>query len=145
MYSVLAVDTFEDLTQAYPHGWLRSVLRLADTLQGQTGQAAGQGGQTGQTVGANSNSIKSIAKICVGAHHTVLLDDASNVYTFGLGDGGQLGQGTRRSSSKPKLLEKLQTLLLLAEPNGGKGGGGTGGNRCVHVDYLSSVSVCLSG
>ena len=30
-------------------------------------------------------------KICVGAYFTAILDDMSNIYTFGLGDLGQLG------------------------------------------------------
>jgi hypothetical protein len=35
-----------------------------------------------------------ITQVAVGAHHTVILDDSSSIYTFGMGDLGQLGACT---------------------------------------------------
>ena len=129
-HNIIGIDTFSDLTQAYPNGWLRSVLGLADLLQAGTGCGPPSVG------GSSGNNIKNIAKICIGAHHTVLLDDSSNVYSFGLGDGGQLGQGIRRSCIKPKILDKLQNLLAPMEPViGNKGSVARGSGSTYHHQH----------
>lgn len=53
-------------------GWLSPILKFCKYLQ--------------------ENEKKSVQKICVGAYFTAILDDMSNIYTFGLGDLGQLGR-----------------------------------------------------
>ena len=89
------VDVFSDISLAYPEGWVRVTMEAVDSLR--------------------LEHRKCITKVAVGSHHTVLLDDRSNVYTFGLGDGGQLGHGNRHGLQRPKCIDKLQTIMAGAE------------------------------
>ena len=95
--NILSIDVHEDISLAYPEGWLASVMRHVDAIYTEGG------------------SKKSLTKISLGSHHTVLLDDMSNVYTFGLGDGGQLGHGNRLSLARPQVMDKLRQILASSE------------------------------
>ena len=53
-------------------------------------------------------------KVVTGSHHTVILDDCDNIYTWGLGDIGQLGHNSRVSFPKPQKIEKLNQYLASA-------------------------------
>ncbi|RYH08258.1 hypothetical protein EON65_41090, partial [archaeon] len=75
---------------AYPEGWLRSILTFYSTLQQQG---------------------RDVYKIVMGSQHTVIVDDKFDVYTFGLGDLGQLGHSNRVSCHKPKAIELLPSIL----------------------------------
>ena len=74
---------------------------------------------------------KSIQKIVVGAHFTAILDDMSNIYTFGLGDLGQLGHNNRKSYSQPRKVESLALYLAATESSTGSGAASGGGSRTV--------------
>lgn len=80
-------DVLLDTEEAYPKGWVKEVLEFDKQLRKQ-----------GQ---------RRLAKIAVGSTHTVLIDSMSNVYTFGMGDEGQLGHGSRHNESTPRLVETL--------------------------------------
>lgn len=60
---------------------------------------------------------KTIQKISLGSHFTVILDDMSNIYTFGLGDFGQLGHNNRKSSRQPRQIENLAIYLAATDSN----------------------------
>jgi len=105
---ILSMDVFSDVSLSYPEGWLSTVLRHVEKIY------------------TENNSKKSLIKVAVGSHHTVLLDDMFNVYTFGLGDGGQLGQGHRQSLARPHAMDKLRHLLANTE-RGSKESRGPGG------------------
>lgn len=83
----LALDITVDL-ESYPQGWLRTMTKFAESLQ--------------------KVEKKSISKIALGCEHTVIVDDYSNVYTFGTGDEGQLGHGNRKNRMEPCLVETLE-------------------------------------
>ncbi len=69
---VLDVDAIGDISETYPKGWTHCMASLDLWLR------------------AHAGHVKSIA---VGASHTVVLSNTGQVYTFGWGDEGQLGQG----------------------------------------------------
>lgn len=80
-------DVLLDTEEAYPRGWVKEVLNFDKQLRKQ--------------------GNRRLSKIAVGSTHTVLVDSMSNVYTFGMGDEGQLGHGSRLSEDKPRLVETL--------------------------------------
>lgn len=88
-------DVNFDLSIAYPEGWLPQIVQFCKDHQ--------------------EIRKQSVVKIALGSQHTVILDDASNVYTMGLGDSGQLGHNNRNSYAEPKLLDKLQAILVPVE------------------------------
>jgi hypothetical protein len=60
----------------FPHTWLQTITSFAQTLK--------------------QSDKKHIATMSIGHTHTVLVDNDSNVYTFGLNDSGQLGHNHRK-------------------------------------------------
>jgi alpha-tubulin suppressor-like RCC1 family protein len=84
---VIGLDLNFDLSVAYPHGWIPTLLKFNQQLK-----------QNGQ---------KRLSMISIGKNHTVLVDSSSGVYTFGLGDIGQLGHGSKTNESYPRPLETL--------------------------------------
>lgn len=95
---LLAFDICFDLEFAYPEGWLNQILSFGKLMK--------------------FGDKKSMCKVAMGSQHTVILDDMSNIYTFGLGDLGQLGHNHRKSYSKPRNIEKLPVYLSLTETSG---------------------------
>jgi hypothetical protein len=96
---LLAFDVCFDLEFAYPEGWLNQILSFCKQMQ--------------------NDDKRSLCKVVMGSQHTVILDDMSNLYTFGMGDLGQLGHNHRKSYSRPRQLEKLPVFLSLTESQGG--------------------------
>jgi hypothetical protein len=95
---LISFDVNFDLSFAYPNGWLSSVLDFSRTLRDQEKHI--------------------ISKIVSGSHHTVILDDCNNIYTFGLGDLGQLGHNSRTSYPLPHKIDKLAQYLSSANSAG---------------------------
>eukprot|EP00981_Chlorochromonas_danica_P001703 scaffold369_cov177-Ochromonas_danica.AAC.36 len=89
--NLVAYDLYFDLSFAYPEGWLSSLLTFYHNLQ--------------------QEAHRKVIQIAVGSQHTVLVDDKWDVYTFGLGDLGQLGHSSRTSFSYPHPIELLQSIL----------------------------------
>ena len=84
---VCAFDLHTCYLDSYPQGWLRTVAHFQRTLY--------------------AEQRRNVRSIHIGAEHTVICDELSNVYTFGNGDEGQLGHGNRRSLATPHLMETL--------------------------------------
>ncbi|CAM9591613.1 unnamed protein product, partial [Ectocarpus fasciculatus] len=80
-------DVLLDTEEAYPKGWVKEVLDFDKRLRKQ--------------------GNRRLSKIAVGSTHTVLVDSMSNVFTFGMGDEGQLGHGSRHNEDAPRLVETL--------------------------------------
>ena len=87
---LIAFDMSGDCSAAYPAGWMEAVATLVERL---------------------STQKRMLVKIAMGSQHTVMVDDGSTVYTMGLGDGGQLGHGNRKSLSQPVAMEALAQLV----------------------------------
>lgn len=88
--TLAAFDIGADITHAYPEGFLSRVVSHNAALNGQTNY---------------------LVKLALGASHTLLLDDKHNIYGFGLGDGGELGNETLKSYAKPTLLKVLMRSI----------------------------------
>jgi hypothetical protein len=88
--TLVSFDISADITTAYPEGFLTRVVSHNAALNGHTNY---------------------LVKLALGASHTLLLDDQHNVYGFGLGDGGELGNETLKSYAKPTLLKGLMRSL----------------------------------
>ena len=60
-----------------------------------------------------SIGIRRIQMIASGSTHTVIVDNNSNIFTFGFDDTGQLGQGFKQGGlvSMPKVIEKLKETI----------------------------------
>ena len=98
---------------------------------------------------------KSVKKIAAGSYFTALLDDMSNIYTFGQGDMGQLGHNNRRSAAQPRQIESLALYLAATESSstsvGGNGGVASSGSKAipkagsfVGIAHISQkIMVCL--
>lgn len=73
--------------------------------------------------GTNLGDASAITKISAGNHHTLALDTAGNVYAWGLGTWGQLGQGANNSSSVPVLcgLAAAGATMPIIDINAGGG------------------------
>jgi alpha-tubulin suppressor-like RCC1 family protein len=54
---------------------------------------------------------RSIHIVAVGSLHTIIIDNLSNVYTFGINDEGQLGFNNRQNQPTPRLVENTETLF----------------------------------
>jgi len=91
---LISFDVNFDLSFAYPNGWLSTILEFSKRLR--------------------DEDRKIISKIVTGSHHTVILDDANNIYTLGLGDLGQLGHNNRLSFPTPHKIEKLAQCIASA-------------------------------
>ena len=77
-----------------------------------------------------------------------MVDDSSGVWSVGMGDGGQLGHGDRKSHHKPVLMDRLMGLVSEDEAtirSHGAGSssraGGPGRNIFAHHN-ISVKSVC---
>jgi myosin heavy subunit len=91
---LISFDVNFDLGFAYPNGWLTTLLEFSRKLK--------------------EDEKKAILKVVTGSHHTVILDDCDNIYTWGLGDVGQLGHNNRVSYPRPQKIEKLGQYLASA-------------------------------
>lgn len=124
---LISFDVNFDLSFAYPNGWLSTVLEFSKRLR--------------------EDEKKIISKIVTGSHHTVILDDAHNIYTFGLGDLGQLGHNNRLSFPTPHKIEKLAQYLASASAAGtsnntaGATSPSPGGAGGVHRGLSQSIAV----
>jgi hypothetical protein len=60
-----------------------------------------------------SIGIRRIQMIACGSTHTVIVDNNSNIYSFGFDDTGQLGQGFKQGGvvSMPRVIEKLKETI----------------------------------
>ena len=91
---LISFDVNFDLSFAYPNGWLATLMEFSRKIR--------------------EEEKKVIMKVITGSHHTVILDDCDNIYTWGLGDIGQLGHNSRVSFPKPQKIEKLNQYLASA-------------------------------
>jgi alpha-tubulin suppressor-like RCC1 family protein len=120
---VIGFDLNFDLSIAYPQGWIQTLIKFNQHLK-----------QNGQ---------KRLSHIAIGKNHTVLVDSTSGVYTFGLGDSGQLGHGNKMNQPYPCYLNTLQYQANVAEGGGGGGGGRGGGILSKSISSRVEVlSVC---
>ena len=85
---IIGFDVSFDFSSSYPAGWVQSILDFRKKL--------------------TSMGKRRISHIAVGDSHTVLVDSASNMFSFGLGDYGQLGRADRRNSDFPKQVDALK-------------------------------------
>lgn len=95
---LIGLDLNFDISVAYPKGWTTSLLKFDEALR--------------------SSGQKRLSMIAVGRTHTVLVDTSSNVFTFGLGDSGQLGHGTFTNELEPRSLDTLGYQAAAAEGRG---------------------------
>jgi hypothetical protein len=96
---LLVYDFAFDLSIAYPHGWLRTLLSFATQL--------------------HARQNRRIRHVTVGSQHTIIVDDQNDVYAMGLGDLGQLGLNNRHSYTTPKLIESMEGILAHGEQSHG--------------------------
>lgn len=92
---VIGLDLNFDLSLAYPQGWIQTLIKFNQQLK-----------QNGQ---------KRLSHIAIGKNHTVLVDSTSGVYTFGLGDSGQLGHGNKLNEPFPRYMNSLLYQINNAE------------------------------
>lgn len=116
---LIAYDFCFDLSIAYPDGWLPVLLRFSQQLR--------------------VDHNRSILLVAAGAQHTLLVDDNYNVYSFGLGDLGQLGLNNRKSFSTPRKIESLQRLINLGD---GKTSTASLASQPVVSQRIGILSVC---
>jgi len=95
---LIGLDVTFDISMAYPKGWVKTLLNFDDKLR-----------KCGQ---------RRLWKVAIGRTHTILVDTYSSVYTFGLGDNGQLGHGTRANEVEPRPLDTLGYQSAAAEGRG---------------------------
>lgn len=60
-----------------------------------------------------------VAQVSLGWSHTVILDDAGNVYTWGFGGNGRLGHGDEQTRVAPKLVAGVPKNEIAAVAAGG--------------------------
>ncbi len=58
--------------------------------------------------------LPSVVEVAAGSAHSLALTDTGQVFAFGLGSSGQLGQGTTASSSVPVAVSGLPTVVAIA-------------------------------
>lgn len=87
---LLGFDVNADISEAYNEGYIINLLNFQKVL---------------------SKKKKAIKKVALGGYHTVILDDANGVYSFGLGDCGQLGLMNRKNYSSPQVVDTMISLL----------------------------------
>ena len=95
---LVGLDVTFDISVAYPKGWVAELLSFDASLR--------------------SSGQKRLSMVAVGRNHTVMVDTSSNVYTFGLGDAGQLGHGTFGNELEPRSLDTLGYQAAAAEGRG---------------------------
>ena len=87
---LLGFDVNADISEVYSEGYIVTLLNFQKIL---------------------SKKKKCIKKIVIGSYHTIILDDTNGVYSFGLGDCGQLGLMNRKNYSTPQLVDTMVSLL----------------------------------
>ena len=95
----------------------------------------GRGAITGSTCRPRVPGISDAVGVAAGGYHTCALHADGGVSCWGLGGGGQLGDGTSRSSSAPRRIPGLSDAATIAA--------GYGGTCAVHFD--GTVSCWGSG
>jgi Regulator of chromosome condensation (RCC1) repeat len=80
---LIGFDVTFDVGAAYPGGWIVTLMRFTEML---------------------SREKRTLVHVAIGGQHTILVDDNSNIYSFGFGDHGQLGHGNRRKQPNPNRL-----------------------------------------
>jgi hypothetical protein len=85
-YDLLDVDTMVNTKSFYPDGWARSF---------------------GSHEIRMNESGSHTTQVCVGASHSVVLNDRGQVFTWGWADYGQLGHGTSENESQPRCVTSL--------------------------------------
>jgi myosin V len=83
------IDTHVDSSEVYPKGWVKAYQQFLSTL---------------------SKSSRRPESVCVGANHTIGIDTVGDVYSWGWGDRGQLGQGKFENSNSSRKLNSLGCL-----------------------------------
>jgi len=86
LFKLINVDVLVDTSEIFPDGWTRTALDLKRQLEKQG---------------------KHIASIACGASHSAAVTDRGELYTWGLGDRGQLGHGTKESEPRGRLVDEL--------------------------------------
>jgi len=94
---IIGYDVSFDFSCAYPSGWIQTVLNFRKQL--------------------TNMGKRRISHIAVGDSHTVIVDSASNIFTFGLGDYGQLGRADRRNAEVPKKVDALKHSAQTGKAN----------------------------
>jgi alpha-tubulin suppressor-like RCC1 family protein len=84
---LVGVDYLQDVNSVYPAGWLQPVLGFCRDL--------------------HANKKLDVEHIAVGGNFTVLVDDASNVYTFGQNTVGQLAKPKKRDDAVPVIADSV--------------------------------------
>ena len=104
-FAVLDIDTMVDDSEVYPHGLAPVLYDLMKTL-------------------APNN--RRLTQVAVGANHTIALDSSGEVYTFGFGDRGQLGNAQFRNKLRPVKLppDAFHAAVAVESKQGGRNGSG---------------------
>jgi hypothetical protein len=91
---LIGFDISFDVSLIYPDGWLQTILGFINRCV---------------------RSHRCVRHIAIGANHTVIVDDQASVFTFGLGDLGQLGHSNRSSLNVIRPIEAMGKILGAAE------------------------------
>jgi alpha-tubulin suppressor-like RCC1 family protein len=88
---LIGYDISCDLSDYYPDGWLYSTASFCNQLR-------------------HKDNME-ISMMAVGGSHTILCDEAGNVYSFGIGEHGQLCKRTRKNDTRPTIAEQVRTYI----------------------------------
>eukprot|EP00944_MAST-04C_sp_MAST-4C-sp1_P014331 g14331.t1 len=75
---------------------------------------------TPQPVSFFKSNDRKLKFVACGADHTMCIDDKGGLYTWGLGNYGNLGHGSTKSLLKPKLVEALRESAIVFCAGGSK-------------------------
>ena len=86
IWKLIDVDVVSDVSDVFPEGWTRVALELKRAAEKQG---------------------KHVASIACGASHAAAVTNTGDLYTWGLGDRGQLGHGGTESEPRARMVEAL--------------------------------------
>ena len=86
IWKLIDVDVVSDVSDVFPEGWTRVALELKRAAEKQG---------------------KYIASIACGASHAAAVTNTGDLYTWGLGDRGQLGHGSTEGEPRARMVEAL--------------------------------------
>ena len=68
---------------------------------------------TPQPVSFFKSNDRRLKFVACGSDHTMCIDDNGGLYTWGVGNYGNLGHGSTKSEFKPKLVEALREAAIV--------------------------------
>ena len=92
------------------------VMSCGSNGYGQLGIGQGHEGRSIPTLVNGLNDVKSVS---AGYYHSLALNSAGNLYSWGSGSWGKLGLGTDANSATPRLVSNLKSIPVRAVACGG--------------------------